>query len=129
MARPRTASNILELKGAFKHNPQRGKDRAHEPKPNKGIGPPPAKLRKDEKDCWDEIVSIVPAGVLGDCDRAHLELVAKLLALSRRLPIQKMPDAKLARLMAGLGLLGLNPADRSKVRATPAPPKNEFADL
>jgi hypothetical protein len=41
MARPRTPTNILKLKGADKANPARFKDRGNEPQPQKGQGKAP----------------------------------------------------------------------------------------
>ena len=41
MSRPRTPTNILELRGALKKDPQRRKLRANEPKPETAIGLPP----------------------------------------------------------------------------------------
>lgn len=46
MARPRKPGNVLELKGAFKRNPARGKARENEPKPNGEIGDPPTHYRR-----------------------------------------------------------------------------------
>lgn len=128
--RPRTPSNVLALKGAFDKNPSRGRERENEPEPKAGIGPAPAHLDKMARQCWDEVVSIAPVGVLGDCDRLHLEVVAELLAHKRTVGIGAIDPAKLNRLDAMLGKLGLNPADRSKVKAMkPGKSANPFDDL
>lgn len=116
MARPRTPSNVLELRGAYKRHPERREERAGEPEPQGEIGPAPAHLDEMARQCWEEVVSIAPIGVLGDCDRLHLEVVAELLALKRTVGIEAIDPAKLNRLDAMLGKLGLNPADRSKVK-------------
>lgn len=116
MARPRKPTNVLELKGAFKHDPSRGRERENEPAPKAGIGPPPPHLAADEQKVWDEIVGLAPVGVFGDCDRMHVEVTARLMALLRRVGIEAIDPAKLNRLDAMLGKLGMNPSDRSKVK-------------
>lgn len=129
MARPRTATNILQLRGAGKKHPERMRERENEPEPKSGIGPAPEKLKKDEREAWDYLVGIMPPGVLGDCDRGHLEIAARLFAYSRRVSVEDWAAMKIARLDQMLGKMGLNPADRSKVRASKEAPKNRFADL
>lgn len=129
MARPRKATNILELNGAFRHDPKRGRERENEPVPLAEIGPCPVTLDPDEVVVWEDMVSRMPYGVLGDCDRDHLEVVVRLMAYTRRVPVEEWEAAKIARLDAMLGKLGMNPADRSKVKAEKAPPKNAFRDL
>lgn len=129
MARPRTATNILQLKGAFKKDPQRKADREREPVPKAGIGPAPKWFKAKEREAWDYLVGIVPHGVLGDSDRAHLEVAARLLAFSRTVAIELVSDGKLARLDSMLGKMGLNPAERSKVKAEQGKPQNPFEAL
>jgi hypothetical protein len=129
MARPRKATNVLQLNGAFAKNPDRGRERENEPEPKAGIGPCPATFEADEVQAWDYLVGIMPVGVLGDCDRAHLEVAAKLFAYSRRVKVEEWLAANITRLDAMLGKMGLNPADRSKVKAAKVAPKNSFLDL
>ena len=81
MARTKTPSNIHEITGAYKKNPQRRNNK--EPAPKKGIGKAPHSQHVDWRKCWDEIVNIICPGVLGDSDRIWLERAAKLLAESR----------------------------------------------
>ena len=114
--RPRTPSNILQLRGAFKKDPKRGRERENEPEPKAGIGPAPAHFHEDEVLAWDYLVGIAPIGVLGDSDRAYLEIAAELFALKRRIGIEAMDSAKLNRLETMLSKLGLNPSDRSHVK-------------
>lgn len=134
MARPRTPTNVLELRGAYKKNPQRADERENEPEPKAGIGEAPEWMCSDEKKAWDYIVGIAPIGVLGDSDRAYLEIAAELLALKRRVGVEKVEASKLNRLETMLSKLGLNPADRSRVKIggralAPARRGNAFADL
>ena len=128
MARPRTATNVLALKGAFKKDPARGRERENEPEPNAGIGPAPDSLAEDERAAWDQLVERCPRGVLGDCDANHMEVAAKLMAYTRRVPVEEWQAAYIARLDAMLGKMGMNPADRSKVKADKAPKKNPFLE-
>lgn len=128
MARPRTASNILELKGAFKRNPSRKREREHEPEAEGDIGPAPEWFSNGARQCWDEIVGLCHRGTLCKADRLIVEHAAHLLELLRTANWIAHPSL-LIRFEAALGKLGLTPADRSKVKAKLAPPKNAFADL
>ena len=130
MARPRTATNVLQLKGAFKANPSRGRERENEPVVKAGIGSAPEHLGEKEKLAWDEIVSLAPHGVLGDCDRLVVECIAELLAMKRTVGMSEFPPPLLSRLEAMLGKIGFTPSDRSKVKVPRAgEKKNEFSDF
>jgi hypothetical protein len=135
MARPKTPSNVLQLNGAYKKNPNRKPDEGTEPELKAGVGEPPEYLDADAKALWHEIVSLACHGVLGDSDRLIVELAATLMAEFRRggrdetgKPL--FSDARLSRLQAALGQLGMTPADRSKVKIPQkAKPANAFSDL
>lgn len=125
MARPRTASKILELKGAFKKHPDR--KRTSEPVPNGEIDKtPPRHLTPGQKKCWREIVGIVPAGVLSDADKIHVEVVACLLA-EYRAEKGLMTTARITRLTSEMGKLGLNPSARAGL-SVERPKKNKYTD-
>lgn len=110
MSRPRTPSNILELKGAFEKNPQR---RREDPKVEIGLGAPPAYFDEDERAIWEEIAASAPAGVLARSDRLCIEMLVPLvLRLRRREP---MKAAERAFMLSTLTRIGCTPADRSKV--------------
>lgn len=127
MARPRKPTNVLELKGAFKKDPQRAATRENEPEPQGEIGDPPNHLSVDERKCWVEIVSMCHAGTLCAADRLVVEHGARILWALRS--AEEYVDTKLmARLEAVLGKLGLTPADRSKVQVLkPKENANPFA--
>ena len=73
MARPRTPSKILELKGAFIANPNRR--RPAEPQFNSSIPDPPDHLTEAARVEWARVVSILgPVGVLTAADMAILAL-------------------------------------------------------
>ena len=134
MARPRTPTNVLQLRGAFKKDPQRARARQNEPEPKAGIGSAPDWMAADAKAAWDYLVSIALPGVLGDSDRAYLEVAAELLALKRRVGLENIKAAKLGLLDRMLSKLGLNPADRSRVTiggkpSAPAQRGNNFRNL
>ncbi|SDR06458.1 hypothetical protein [Pseudoxanthomonas sp. CF125] len=125
--RPRTPTNVLELRGAFNAHPERKHERQDEPVPAGPIGEAPKWMKAPEKRCWDHLVASSPPGVLGDSDRVYLEVAAELLALKRRVGIENMEAAKLNRLETMLGKLGMNPADRSRVKVSKSRPRdNEF---
>lgn len=129
MGRPRTATSVLTLKGAFEKNPQRFAARVDEPEAKGPIGPAPDYFEPNEVEAWNYLVGIAPDGVLGDCDRGHMEVAARLFAFQRTVPISEVSDGKLSRLDSMLGKMGLNPSERSKVKAPKAPPQNPFSQL
>ncbi len=126
MARPKTPTRILTLKGTFKKNPSRA--RFNEPEPNAEFDPaPPKHLTARQKKTWQEIVKAVPAGVLSDADQFHVEIVSCLLAEFRELK-GVMDSARITRLAMELGKLGLNPSARAGM-SIPEPRKpNPFDD-
>ena len=123
MSRPRTPTKILELKGAFKKNPQR--KRKSEPKTDVNVGCPPKKLSKGVLACWKEIISLSPSGVITSSDRIALEIAANLLN-EFRTGFNEMPAARLTRLEALLGKFGMTPSDRAKMASPDDPDANPF---
>lgn len=128
MGRPRTASNVLDLRGAFKKNPKRGRDREDEPEPVGDVGDAPAWFSAKQKACWKEIVGLCHAGSLCRADRLIVEHASQLLSQLRAEKWVVHPTI-LVRYEAALGKLGLSPADRSKIKVTKAPQKNPFGAL
>lgn len=84
MARPRKPSNVLELNGAFKKDPQRR--RASVKPPAGPVGDAPAHFDEHQLQCWNEVVEQAPPGVLKASDRSSVELLATLLAEFRQAP-------------------------------------------
>ncbi|WP_374349179.1 hypothetical protein [Chitinimonas sp.] len=129
MARPRTPTNVLDARGAFKKDPQRGRARAGEPEPNGPIGEPPERLNDSQRDAWAEIVGTAHDGVLCRADRLSVEMAACLLAEFWADPVA-FPSGRLARLEGLLGKFGMTPSDRSKVGVPGGKQKtNAFAAL
>jgi phage terminase small subunit len=126
MARPRKPTNVLELKGAFRVNPERGVARRNEPEPVGDVGEPPDRLSDFEKECWRELVTLGHAGVLCAADRPFLEYGASVMAEIRT---QRPIDPKLGiRFETVCARLGMTPADRSKVQVIkPKENENPFA--
>jgi hypothetical protein len=84
MPAPRKPSNILELNGAFKRNPNR---RRNGVKPPAGVvGDPPEHFDEHQRTAWADIVRDVPPGVLKASDRPSVELLAVLVAEFRQAP-------------------------------------------
>lgn len=127
MARPRKPTNVLELTGAFKKNPQRSRQDAEAAGE---LTAPPDHINGAVLHAWNEIVRYAPLSVLTESDRLSIELAANLLAQFREDPVE-FTAAKLVRLEALLGKFGMTPADRSKVGGSKkeAPKGNPFADL
>jgi hypothetical protein len=126
MARPRKPTAALELKGAFKRNPQRKTERKAEPKPDGKIGVAPAAFSADEKKLWDELAGY--GFWLTDADRLMLEIAVKLMVLFRT---NALDGGGISKLIAALAKLGFSPTDRSKVQAPGAkePEADPFADF
>ena len=117
MARPRTATNILERTGAFKQSP--GRKRPKEPK-GKGAFPKsaPRHLTADERAMWKDIVKRVPDGLLTNSDVYVVELCAALL-VEFRIKRGAMSPPHLTRLSSELKQLGLSPAARASLQIEP----------
>lgn len=113
MARPRKPTNVLEMRGAFKHDPQRAAARENEPEPEGDIGDPPEHLNEIERGCWLELVALCHEGVLCAADRPFMEYGARVWAQLRS---AQDIDPKLGiRFETVCARLGMTPADRSKV--------------
>ena len=121
MARPRTATEILKARGAFRKDPQRVRV---DPEPTGTLRKtPPNNLTTDQKRAWQRIVRIAPARVLQCSDEIMVELAAVLLAEFQADP-GMMPTARLLRLETQLGKLGLSPSDRARVGVEKPPAPN-----
>lgn len=57
MARPRTPTALLEIRGAFKRNPSRLKARQGEPIITSPLPSPPAHLSEEARTAWEEMKS------------------------------------------------------------------------
>lgn len=125
MSRARTATKILDARGAFKRHPER--KRPEEPE---AIGPfpvdPPDHLTDAEIACWREIVRTTPAGVLTGSDTITVETIAVLLDEFRKDRV--MDIARLSRMTHLLDKIGCSPSGRAKL-VVAKPKKNDFDDV
>lgn len=135
MARPRTPSNILELRGAFRAHPERQRQDAE------GAGEfkrePPETLAGSARRAWDYLVQRLPRITLTGSDEPIVERAAVTLgalwALEQRMGevAPTLPEhARLqALLLRQLAELGLSPRSRATL-ATSAPAQpSRFAAL
>lgn len=126
MPKPRTPSAVLEARGAFDKDPARRRDDfeagAFDPTP-------PTYFKVHQKAVWSEIVAALPASVLQATDRMAVELAARLIAHFRKLPDTEVTSAQVAQIRTALAVLGMTPADRSRVSAKKQDPINPFADM
>jgi hypothetical protein len=122
--RPRTPAKILELKGAWRKDPQRRRE------PVQGAGAfdsqPPSHLPQECVRAWHHIVAQVPPGVLTASDATSIEIMARLQA-----SIWMSGDRDdIKELFRWLGQYGLTAAAREKIAAKkPEGSGNPFADL
>lgn len=132
MPYPRKPTALLEMSGAFKHNPARRLEREGEPTPDGPLGEPPSYLPPEVAACWQRLVELAPEGVLCNCDEAIVEQTARLMVLTRS-PTCNITAHTALRMF--LRELGMTPASRSLVSVTPnrlAPGEktgNPFVDL
>jgi hypothetical protein len=127
MARPRKPTAVLELTGAFKHDPKRNSARQNEPAPNGPIGDVPLHFDKKLTALWYELIATAPAGVLTRADRWTVEVACRMMRMVRD---GMFGAAEVNVLMRCLARMGLTPADRSHV-AVPkqAEAQDEFSAL
>ena len=128
MARPRTPTNVLEMRGAFKKDPQRRRARENEPIVYEPAGGPPDNFTDDQKKAWTDIQSRCPAGVMTKSDEIALEIAAGLLARHRLMPLTGTDLSQLNQL---IGKFGMTPSERSKVTVSVPSQKagNRFGTL
>lgn len=111
MARPRTPSNVLELRGSFKKDPQR--NRKNEPKTvgdvgSYSVGP------TDQKEIWNELIAACPKNVLTGSDRIALEIAVEYMRQFRLDPVGCTAE-RVKTLINLLARFGMTPADRAKL--------------
>ena len=126
MSRPRLPTKVLELRGAFRHDPARRRQREGEPEPKGALGKPPDALDEAERARWKDIATWCTW--LTIADRVIVEQTCRLWMLERHGDASAAQSKQLA---SNLGRLGMTPSDRSKVKV-PGPPqrkKNPFAAI
>lgn len=106
MSRPRTPTALLELRGAFKRNPDRKRARQNEPLVTTPLPEPPRRLPKPVKLMWREMQA--HGFWLTSADRFLVEIAATLMTAHRA------GEQKTTSLLIGLlGKLGFSPKERA----------------
>ena len=126
MGGPRKPSHLHEINDTYKKHPERR--RTGEPTPRTGVGEAPESFSCDFETVWNEIVDCVCPGVLGCSDRIHLEITVRLLYEYRRDP-ENILGVKMKLLQNCLGLMGMNPSDRTRLTMLPqdqVTPKDKY---
>jgi len=123
MARPRKPTALLELNGAFRHDPQRTRV---DPEDDRPFGDPPEDLTPEQVVQWHRIVRGAIEGVLKFSDRISVEWAAELLVKKK---IGAASSAELTILRGLLNAFGMDPSGRAKLSIPKKTAKNEFADL
>lgn len=126
MPKPRTPSAVLEARGAFDKDPARRREdfeaAAFDPAP-------PDYFSDAQRAVWHEIVAALPPSALQATDRMAVELAARQVAYFRATPDPDVTAAQLAQIRTALAVLGMTPADRSRVSAKKPPKVNAFAAI
>lgn len=129
MARPRTPSNILELRGAFDKNPQR---RREEPTVNGDLGEPPSHFDDARCAAWREVKDMAPEGVLTKADWLAVEMLADLMVRYRASMTpdgERFTSADRRDMLALLARFGMTAADRSRVAAPKEKDQTDIWDI
>jgi len=116
MAKQRTPTKVLELRGTQKNHPERLTARKNEPRGDEFTNEPPSYFNKKQCEIWEEVVRMCPRGVLQESDRVQVEIVSRLLYDFRYFK-NNVPLGLAGRLSIELNRLGMNPAGRSALVA------------
>ncbi len=120
---------LAKLKGADKHDPQRYRARAKEPKPVLGIGTAPAQLSESAVAIWIELQDDFAPGVLTRQDRRMFGVLCELFAEHDKSPAD-MTGARLSVMNSIQAQFGMTPSSRTKVSTVEIEddkPENPFA--
>ncbi|AEA59586.1 phage terminase, small subunit, putative [Burkholderia gladioli BSR3] len=123
MSRPRTPTNVLDLRGSYKKDPQRRAARANEPPSTGELGEPPGRLSELEREAWFEFVDECPPGVLLREHRGLVEQAARLMAEMWTLGAA-FPTSRGTLLFQIRRSCGMTPVERSKVGVPKKPELN-----
>ena len=110
LARPRTPTAVLELRGAFKNHPSRLRDRKLEPLVTTPLPEPPRRLPKPVRSVWVEMGSY--GFCLTSADKFLVEIAATLMSRYRG---DELKSADTSLLIGLLNKIGFSPAERRKL--------------
>ncbi len=123
--RKRTPTSVLELRGAFKKHPERGRERDGEPEVTEPLGDPPDCLNEAIAARWREIAGWCPW--LRAPDRVLLELTVRIW---QGLRDGSASPADRKTLVTCLAELAMPVTERSKIKVPPKQAdKNPYAEL
>lgn len=122
MARHKTPSNILDLKGSYKTHPERKNDEEPEGLPLNST--PPEYFDAEHIKHWNDLISRVPAGVATDSDYYLLVIGAAILSEIEETQ-GHLPNERIAKFVTISAKLGLTPSDRAGLKV-PQKKKNKF---
>ena len=123
MPQPRTATALLDARGAFKNHPNR---KRVDPKVVDSFPEvAPSHLTPLQVKCWHELRKSAPVGVLTGADIEMVNVCACLLAESRS-DFAGMATARIGQLVTILGRFGMSPSDRAKLATKPEGDDGEF---
>ena len=119
----RTATSILEARGAFKKNPDRKRQDpvVKEKFPEEA----PSDLSPIEVKWWHIVRKQVPIGVLTGADQSAVRIAA-VLSAEFALNSGDMPAGRIAQMRAAMSDLGLSPAARAKLATKPEGDNDDF---
>ena len=69
-----------------------------------GIGPAPDRCSTEQKQAWDDLVSLVEPGFLIWRDAIWMELSAHMVAIARQRPLEPEDVSNLCKMLKGLTL-------------------------
>ena len=123
MPQPRTATALLDARGAFKNHPERKRVDPKVSNPFPEVAP--SHLNPLEVKCWHELRKSAPDGVLTAADVEMVNVAAGLVAESRS-DFKGMATARIGQLVTILGRFGMSPSDRAKLATKPEDDDGEF---
>ena len=118
MSRPRTPTELLDVRGSFLVHPSREDARKNEPTTDRPLGDPPERLDAEVQAVWHEVAAQMLPGVCKESDRTMFEALCRLIYKMRMGTIRIM---ELTALVSLCGRFAMSPADRSKVAVEAAP--------
>ena len=123
MGRARTATALLEARGAFKNHPERKRQDPEVKSDFPGIAP--ANLTPLQLRAWGYIVNQIPASVLTGADQASVQLLCVLWAEFQQ-DTASFPSAKIGQMRGLMGEFGMSPAARAKLATRPEDDDGDF---
>jgi len=125
MGRLRKPTELLELTGAFKKDPARGRARANEPEVSEPLGEPPVNFTPNQRAAWQELQARAPWLKITDSWVAQLAC-----RLKAKLDEGETSVGQLSISMQCLSRMGLTPTDISRVSIRRGKRKsNPFAEI